>query len=340
MIEILSPGPMTTVQDGGRNGFMRYGVGNAGAMDALALAHANILVGNAMYEGALEATLMIPQLRFTCDTLFAITGGECAPQLDGEVVPVNAAVLARVGQTLASAPMTRGCRAYIAFAGGLGLKSGLGSVSCDKKAGIGGLGGGEKLKKGDVLPNAMPEEAKAFAGRKLPEGVQNYLPAGVATLRVCDGPQAGALSKEGEGTLFSMEYTVLPESDRMGVRFSGEKLAFAKGDDGNIITDALCAGALQITGAGLPILMMADAQTTGGYAKPFWVAVADLPVAAQLRPNDRVRFARCTVEEAQLALRVRAEELERLARSFQVKRMRVKVGEETYDISVSEVFSA
>ncbi len=339
MIEILSPGPLTTVQDGGRSGYMRFGVSPSGAMDKFALAQANLLVGNEMGEGGLEATLLTPQLRFTEDTLFSATGGRCALSLDGEPVPMDAAVLARAGQTLFSAPVTRGCRTYFAFAGGLGLELALGSVSADKKAGVGGLGNGEKLTKGDVLPNRMPEIARLYAGRKLPEGACACLPNGPAALRTVEGPQSDALSEEGMRAFFENEYVVSPESDRMGIRFLGEKLAFAAGQDGNIVTDAVFSGAVQVTGAGLPILMTADAQTTGGYAKPAWVISVDLPVAAQLRPGDRVRFTRCSMEDAQREARGRAAWLSQIAEGWRTRKMHVKAAGRAYEISVTEVFS-
>lgn len=338
MIEIISPGPMTTVQDGGRTGYMRYGVSRAGAMDAFALSLANLIVGNARGEGAIEATLATPSVRFLDDALFAVTGGRCELRLDGESVPMDAAVSARAGQTLAAAPILKGCRSYIALAGGFGLERMLGSVSCDPKAGVGGLGRGQKLARGDRLPNAMPKAARGFAGRALPAGLYDCLTDSEAVLRATIGPQAEALDAEGEGALFGSEYTVLPESDRMGIRLAGNAVSFAPGNDGNIITDAVCAGAVQITGSGMPILMMADAQTTGGYAKPAWVIGADLPVAAQLRPGDRVRFERCSVEEAQAALAAREDVLSRIAQKWATRSMRVTAGGNTYEISLYEVF--
>lgn len=339
MIELLLAGPLTTVQDAGRTGLMRFGVSRCGAMDAFALSLANLLVGNGRCEGAIEATLTTPCLRFADDTLFAVTGGRCTLTLDSRTIPMDTAVFATAGQTLAAAPIVKGCRTYLAFAGGLGLPKTLGSVSCDKKAGIGGLGGGEKLARGDQLANVMPHEARAYEGRTIPAGLYDCLTDGVAVLRVTDGPQSGALAEEGEKALFENAYIVLPESDRMGIRFSGAALRFAQGCDANIITDAVSPGALQITGSGLPILMMADAQTTGGYAKPAWVISADLPVAAQLRPGDKVRFERCTLEDARGLLLKREDALRRIEASWIPKVMRVQVGNYFYDISVYESFA-
>ena len=338
MIEILSPGLMTTVQDGGRSGYMRFGVSRAGAMDAFALSLANVIVGNARDEGVLEATLTIPAIRFLDDTLFAVTGGRCELMLEGKSVPMDAAVCARAGQTLAAASIVKGCRAYIALAGGCGLEKKLGSVSCDFKAGIGGLGCGERLARGNRLANSMPGAARGYAGRALPAGLYDCLTDGRAVLRATPGPQAEVLDAGGERALFGNEYTVLPESDRMGIRFGGGALRFAQGFDGNIITDAVCAGAVQLTGSGLPILMMADAQTTGGYAKPAWVIGADLPVAAQLRPGDQVRFERCSVADAQAALAARESVLSSLAQKWRLRSMRVTVANQTYEISLYEAF--
>ena len=127
MIGVLAPGALTLIEDGGRRGHMRCGVSRAGAMDRTALFHANMLVGNGETEGALEATLTTPELCFGDDALFAVTGGRCAPLLDGERVPMDTAVRARPGQTLSSSPVAPGCRAYFAFAGGLGLHGALGA---------------------------------------------------------------------------------------------------------------------------------------------------------------------------------------------------------------------
>ncbi len=337
MIEIVSPGPMSTIQDEGRRGYLRFGVSTCGAADPFALALANILVGNKRGEGAIEATLVTPLLRFTDDTLFAATGGRCVLKLDGEPVPMDEAVLARAGQTLAQAVIARGCRTYFAFAGGLDLPRALGSVSCDKKAGLGGLGHGERLARGDRLPNALPEEARAYMGRRLPENMCDYLPDGSVALRVLPGPQPDALCDEGVEAFFAQEYAVLTQSDRMGVRFAGQPVAFAEGKRGDIITDAVAPGAIQIASAGQPILMMADAQTTGGYAKPFWLISADLPKAAQLRPGDGARFVRSTMAEAHAALLNREKALALLERRWKTWNFRVRVAGESYEISVREV---
>ena len=308
MIRIINPGPYSTIQDGGRRGWMRYGVSGCGAMDLLSLAAANLLVGNAPYEGAIEATMLPPSLHFTMDTLFAVTGARCALSLKTaggtRDIPEDTAVLAHSGDELVCAAATEGCRAYIAFAGGLTLLGALGSVSTDKKAGIGGIGGGAKLERGTCLLNVIPEGARALEGRRLPDGLCTVPPKnGPVTLRCTDGPQANAISPIGKRTLFGAEYAVSPESDRMGIRFLGEAIEHAEGADGNIITDAVRPGAVQIPANGLPILMCADCQTTGGYAKPIWVISADMPLAAQLRPGDTVRFAPVPVKEAEAALR-------------------------------------
>ncbi len=340
MIEIVNPGPGTSVQDAGRGGFMRFGVSRSGAMDDWALAAANLLVGNARHKGALEAALTTPAIRFLDDTVFALTGGRCEALLDGAPVEMDTPIFARAGQQLAAAPIVLGCRTYLSFAGGLGLTPALGSVSCDARAGLGGLRPGEKLRRGDRLPVALPKDAAYLMGRRIPQGMGGYIMEGEKLLRVTDGPQRGALSPAGEEAFFSNEYAVLPESDRMGIRFSGAALAFNPGQDGNIITDALARGAVQVTGAGLPIVMMAQAQTTGGYAKPFWLIGADLRIAAQLRPGDRVRFAYVPLAAAQAELREREDAFARLEAHWGTKTMRVKVGQQAYKITVREVFSS
>lgn len=343
MIEVVEPGLYTTVQDGGRHGWLRYGVSRGGAMDGTSLRLANLLVGNAPEEGTLEFTLLPPALRFDAPALVAVTGARCAFWLAGpqgeRPFPMDEAVFAKPGETLRGTAAQNGARGHVAVSGGFGLEKQLGSVSADEKAAIGGLGAGARLKKGDRLFTVLPPFAGVMEHARLPRPYRDgaYLPRGAACLRVVEGPQGEALSQEGRGKLFSQEFEIAPQSDRMGLRLTGEPLAHAPGRDGNIITDALLPGAVQVLPNGLPILMLAGAQTTGGYAKPCCVIGADLPLAGQLRPGDRVRFCPVSVGEGEKAWREYCGGLAAVGAAFRPVKRFVVVQGTYYEIYVREV---
>ncbi len=294
---VLSPGLLTTVQDLGRTGYQKFGVPVSGVMDPRSAALANLLAGNPEGEAVLECTLMGPRVRFDRDTAIAVTGGDLGAALDGSPLPLYRAVSVRAGQILSFTAPRSGCRCWIAFAGGLDVPSVMGSRSTYLKAKMGGWQG-RKLEKGDVIPFRSPRavlprmEARVLS----PE----YRPREVTALRVVLGPQDDAFTEEGLQTFLSAVYTVTPESDRMGCRLSGPSIAHRGSAD--IISDGIAFGAIQVPSSGTPILMLADRQTTGGYAKIANVITVDFRLLAQLKAGDRVRFAEVSVQEAQSAL--------------------------------------
>lgn len=320
MIKVITPGPLTTIQDGGRTGHMGSGLSPCGAMDEYARRLNNLLLDNPADTAVLECTLLLPTLQFTEDAVFAITGGIVKTSLrlpmEGGTVEVRTGIayFAPAGSVLQQAMITRGVRCCLGLAGGLLTLPILGSRSADAKSGIGGIRGGMKLTTEDLIPDDLPEGGEGLAGRTLPEGWDEYLPqAGTPTLlHITKGPQFDQLEAEAVRTLADLTYTVSADSDRMGTRFEGTALTYREGFDGNIITDALSRGAIQVPPAGKPILMNADAQTTGGYAKPFWLASADRKTAAQLRPGDKVRFELVETEDAVEHARAEAEDLEEI----------------------------
>lgn len=301
-ITVLRSGPMTTVQDEGRFGYLAYGIGQSGAMDKDAYHKANALVGNGKGEAVLEATLMGPVLRFEQDALLAFMGADMQaciddmPAVRGRAYPVHA------GQVVSFGMAKNGVRSYIAVAGGVDVPEVMGSRSTDIKCGIGGLQG-RKLADGDILRvfdrNDPPFRIKIY-------GRRNITPAGYpheVTVRAILGPQDDHFTEEGIRTFLETAYTVSSESDRMGIRLNGAQIEGKCAMD--IVSDGIAFGSVQVTTAGLPIVLMADHQTTGGYAKIATVISDDLPCLAQAGPGDRIRFQKVEIGEIQRKLRKR-----------------------------------
>ena len=224
MMEILQPGLLTTVQDGGRWGFQQYGVPVCGAMDWSALARANLLAGNAMEEAALEITGLGPVLRFLQDNCFALAGADCAAALNDTPLESGRAYFASAGDILRMGALKRGFRACLAVSGGFDLPEVMGSRSTCLSAGFGGYRG-RALQKGDRLAFRSPQLwLHGLTERRLPE---DYDPA--QPVRVVLGPQADAFSEETLARFFSAEYRLGPKSDRMGARLEGPPLPLQPG---------------------------------------------------------------------------------------------------------------
>lgn len=324
------PGLLTTVQDGGRYGYESFGMSPSGPMDVRAFRTANILVRNPAGESALEATMMGPALYFETDGFLAITGADMAPLLNGRPCPMDQAVAVRAGDRLALGMARTGCRSYIAFAGGLDIPEVMGSRSTALQNRIGGWYG-RRLAAGDRI---------GFRGGRgelrLPRIAPTLLPAeGERVVRVIMGPQEDCFTREGIETFLSQPYTVSREFDRMGCRLEGA--AIAQKSDGNIISDGMVTGAIQVPTSGQPIIMLAERQTVGGYAKIAAVISADLPVVGQCRAGDVLRFQAVSLAEAHRLWRGFVQELEdlrsRLERSAKAA-YRVVVEGNVYQIEV------
>lgn len=290
-MEIIFPGPMTTVQDGGRYGRQKYGIGPSGVMDRKAYEEANYLVGNSGEEAVLEATLMGPTILFHQDCICAVTGADMKPELDGEAVGMNHPVQIRKGQTLRLSMAAEGCRSYLAFAGGIPVPEVMGSRSTNLKCHIGGFEG-RRLEKGDILPlpDAMTDASYvSYYEEKIKDRkVQAASYKHDISVRVMPGPQDDYFTRKGWKTFLTTTYTVSVNSDRMGCRLEGETIEAKEGTD--IVSDGIVDGSIQVTAGGLPIILLADRQTTGGYAKIATVVSQDLPKLAQVRPGDHITF--------------------------------------------------
>jgi KipI family sensor histidine kinase inhibitor len=289
-LEVIEPGLLTTVQDAGRFGFRRYGVSGSGAADRGALARANAALGNAPGEAALECTLSGPSLRFLEPAWFAIAGADLGASLErGDLgawaMPLGTPVRARRGNVLRFAGPRHGCRAIVAFAGGIDVPLVLGSRSTDRLGAFGGFAG-RPLRAGDVLGLGAPREV---AGQAVPEPP---LEADELVVRAVPGPQDDHFDPTALARLAATAWEVLPGSDRAALRLAGPRLAHA--GPGEIASDGMLPGCIQVPPDGQPILMLRDAPTTGGYPKIATVVVADLDRLAQLVPGRgrvRVRFA-------------------------------------------------
>ena len=300
MINVLEPGFLTTVQDEGRNGWRAFGMPCAGAMDRYAHATANLLAGNPPGSAMLEMTLTGGSFRFEEAAYVALCGAEMGATLEGAPAGNWVAFPVASGATLSFGPASRGCRAYLAVLGGIDVPKVLGSRSTYTRAGVGGFGG-RALAEGDMVrigPTPAPGQIhprRSLAGRFIPSC------GGEVRLRVLPGPQEDMFVSDGIYTFYSSAYVVTDRNDRMGYRLEGPTVRHIGGAD--IITEAIVPGAVQVPGNGMPIVMMADCQTSGGYAKIGTVIGPDLRLLAQSRHGDTVNFIHCTEEAAIAALR-------------------------------------
>lgn len=321
IITVLHPGLLTTIQDEGRWGYQELGVPVAGPMDGVAHRLANAVLGNPHGAATLEATLVGPELRFEHDAWIAMTGADLQPTLDGRDAPMGIPVRCRAGSVLRFAGRRAGVRAYVAVDGGFVVPAVLGSRATHVLSGLGGVEG-RALRAGDRLPLGRADLAARRAGVRDgdPAKADPYMsadsarsgvgadlqvgphgrPAGGARLRMLPGPQRDHFTPFAIEALEQRRYIVSPQSDRMGYRLSGGRLPAPAGE---MISDAVVMGGVQVPPSGEPILLMADRQTTGGYPQLAVVITADLPLAAQLGPGDWVEFDMCSLWDAIAALR-------------------------------------
>lgn len=306
-LQVLAAGLLTTVQDLGRPGYRRFGVGTAGALDAFSLEVGNRLAGNPPQAAALEITLAGPRLRFDRAMRIALTGAEIDAEAGGRALPGWRPVELPAGCEVRLGACRRGARAYLCVAGGLPVPALLGSASTDLRGGFGGMRG-RMLAAGDLLPlaraPAIAAQSIAIAGwwiSPAPDldferpALANVLPGRDA----CDPREA----------LFASAWTVSAASNRQALRLQGPPLRPA--DARERISEPVLPGAIQLPPDGQPIVLLADAQTVGGYPCIGHVALADLPRMGQLRPGEPLHFTACDPAQAR---RLRCAQRARLAR--------------------------
>ena len=293
-IRILKGGMMTTVQDLGRYGYQSQGFSVAGVMDVRSFKIANLLLDNPENEAVLEITLIGPTLEFTSATIIAITGVDFQPTINGEPAPMYTALYMNKGDVLKFGSARTGSRGYIAFSSYLDIPVVMGSRCTNLKSGLGGFKG-RKLEADDYIGFRIKRRyLPFFLSRKLD---MDEFDQTEATLRVVMGPQDGMFSKQGIKTFLGSEYTVTNEFDRMGCRIEREPVEHA--GDGNINTDGISMGSIQVPLNGQPIIMLADRQSTGGYPKIGTVITVDFAKIAQARPGQKIRFIEVSLDLAQ-----------------------------------------
>lgn len=312
-VKVVRPGLLTSIQDLGRTGFQKYGVVVSGAMDPFSLRVANLLVGNEESEGALETTLIGPELEFESDRLIAICGGNLQPFIASQAVPMWRPIWVKRGNVLKFKEAVSGCRAYIAVSGGFQIPEIMGSKSTYLRARTGGYMG-RTLKDGDTLPLLPPSDSALKTMRLLAsESDSLELPFVAASwsvstelfpsydrhpiVRVIRGRQYDDFTDESKAKFFSDGFTVTPQSDRMGYRLEGP--AVKRTYSAELISEAVAFGSIQVPADGNPIILLADRQTAGGYPKIADVVTIDLPVLAQVKPGDSIHFQDVSLQEAQ-----------------------------------------
>ncbi len=281
-LEVLATGPLSTVQDAGRAGLAHLGVPRAGPLDRPAADLANRLVGNDPAAALLEVTLGGLEVRLVAATWVAVTGAPVPVAVGDRPVGLARAELVPAGAVLRLGVPATGVRSYVALAGGLDVEPVLGSRATDTLAGV----GPPVLSPGQVLSLGTPTRPPAAA--EAPAASPTGAPTGV--LRVHPGPRLERLGPGALGELCATAYVVGAESNRVGLRLEGAPLARA--DAGELPSEGMVLGAVQVPPSGLPVVFLADHPPTGGYPVVAVVEPRDLWQCAQLRPGDPVRFSR------------------------------------------------
>ena len=296
VFRVVQAGPLVSVQDGGRPGMMRFGVPASGGMDRKALALANLAVGQP--EGAPVIEVSLGGLTLEClsgRVSVAVTGGAFVVEAGGRRAASWQVVTIKAGETFTIRRGHWGAWAYLAFAGALQAPRWLGSAATLASSNL----GGGVLKAGQEWAVA---EANLLPPRDLPRPV-SARPR--RRLHVVMGPQAHCFAPEALEAFAAGPWFLTPQGDRMGVRLKGPMLAL--GDALSIPSEPIVRGSVQVAGDGVPVVLLADHQTTGGYPKIATVLDDDLDSFAQLRPGDEVSFAPIGAAGAAALGRFRAE---------------------------------
>ena len=290
-------------------GQQRRGIPVGGAMDRIALRIGNELVGNDEHSAGLEASLIGPSVVFERATVVAITGADMGATIDDVPIPVWYPVWAPAGAMLRFGRPRIGCRAYLAVAGGIDVPVVFGSRSTYLRAHFGGYEG-RSLQAGDSLQTGRQSALSERIGHAI--GSVNSRPTvarwsiGVSlrpaysaepTVRVISGAHTSLLTAPSRSKLTGSAFRVSSSSDRMGYRLEGEELTLRNSVE--LMSEGVAFGTVQLPPGGGPIVLMADRQTTGGYPRIGEVARVDLPLIAQLKPADRLRFRFISLDEAQ-----------------------------------------
>jgi antagonist of KipI len=317
---VRSAGFLTSVQDLGRTGFRQSGVSLGGALDSHALRVANAIVGNEDSAAGLEATMGNLRLRFEDERVVAWCGGAFEARIGEQNLPPGHAGLIGADQELVMAAPNEGSRAWLAISGGIDVPLVLGSRSTDLRGNFGGHEG-RTLRDGDVL-RLGTRRGLEIATPWISDWSAPAPWAAIAHrerfLRIVKSANWDGFTAEAQTSLVTASFTVTSDSDRMGARFDGPTLD--RNNTGDLLSEAVAPGTLQVPPSGQPILLLGDCQTIGGYPKIAHVITVDLPIAAQLWPGDLVRFHEVALAEAQQLFVERENDFERFRIGLDLRR--------------------
>ncbi|WDH83702.1 biotin-dependent carboxyltransferase family protein [Paenibacillus urinalis] len=335
-IRVMKPGMLTTVQDLGRWGFQKYGVPVSGAMDKDAARIANMLVGNEETDAVLEVTLSGAEFRMEHSGLIAICGGDLKPVMDGEALPMWRPLFINEGSRIKfrgpDYSSKRGCRAYIAAAGGMDVPVLMGSRSTYVRGGLGGYSG-RMLQSGDTLPILKPEvrsrlleQLMADKGEKRSGYVTtswfinpSLIYSRENVIRVVEGNHFTWMSSHSQIRFEQQKYVIEPSSDRMGYRLRGMDGPLELQGEIELLSEGVSEGTIQLPPVGEPIVLLADRQTTGGYPRIAQVASVDLALLAQFPPGVHLSFRLIRVQEAETLLIMKEILMNQLRSAIQLK---------------------
>lgn len=289
MIEVLSPGLFTTIQDSGRKNFRRFGVPQSGAVDNYNAYLANWLVNNAEDTPFLELTMTGPTLKFNCSCTIGITGSDMKADLNSKAVPLYTTIPISEGDILSFKQVNAGFRTYLSINGGFSGEEFLNSYSTYTLANIGGYKG-RQLKKGDTLNLSAPGPA---VERIVPEHVQTKF-SGLQIIRIVEGPEYDLISEDSPMGLAG-NYTIHMNSDRMGIRLTG---FIGEVSEKEIISSPVSMGTIQLLPDNNLIVLMNDGQVSGGYPRLANVISADLHLLAQVQPGEKIKILPVSLDEA------------------------------------------
>ncbi len=318
--KVIKPGILSTFQDGGRWGYQSLGVSVCGAMDLVSHQLANLIVGNSIDMATLEITLMGPTLVFNQACCVCLTGADMQAKLDTKPVARFRPIVIKAGETLTMPLAKEGTRAYLAVHGGFSLPLVMGSQSTYLRSGFGGWDGralqaGDEVGFNSTLDDA-PEKLDKLSNALWDTRI--YLPSSLgawslrkSTVRWIKSTTWPEFTRESQQAVLQTPWRVGNDADRMGFRLDGPKLALSVARER--LSEPTTFGTIQVPAAGQPIVLMADRQTSGGYAKLGCVASVDLPILAQKKPGDEIRFLPIDVEQAQSLDAARQSAFEELA---------------------------
>ena len=280
-IHCLKPGLLTTVQDQGRMGYQKYGVAVGGAMDKRSARLANYLVGNNLESPVLEITFSGPTLHFNGACQIAITGADISATIDGVSASLHETLDLKADSLLTFGRRISGCRTYLAVGGEWKVRPWLGSASAPLKD-------AHKTTPDSVVGKGshIKIQPRPFIATRMQKPSTD--PGDPFEIRILPGPEFDQLNRRSIGHFFSQRHRVTPQSNRMGYRLAGTIPFYQSGAE--LISSGCLPGTIQITREGQAIILMADAQTTGGYPRVGQVIASDLDVLAQAVPGDLIRF--------------------------------------------------